>query len=162
MGLQKNYSVFFLRMKLFYFLVAVASANDAWETFEKLELSELRRIGGTCPSNLPIRPSQRPVGSHITRKLEAADVKVEERCRKEPQICKDKLEKVASKINESNACDCLIDVIIVYASIPGRQQKRIKEMKEKLARKLRKRYGCSLPYRNIQVIKSNTRHIIIL
>ena len=82
-------------MKLFYFLTAFAAANGtsrlvrAPNTAWVDRLDELKRIGDTCPHNLPTRANGKSVGRHITRKLDAAYSKAKEACQKQQQACID-------------------------------------------------------------------------
>merc|ERR1711937_520615 len=148
------------KMKLFYFLTAFAAANERAPNTDWIgRLDELKRIGDTCPHDLPTRANGKTVGRHITRKLEAAHNRAKAACQKQQQVCIDTYgafeQDGLRRINEKNACDCIIDVMDEYARFfnhvkqngisdkgrdHGNQKKRIKQLKEKLVGKLKSNY----------------------
>merc|ERR1712176_1488834 len=154
------------KMKLFYFFTAFAAANERAPNTDWIgRLEDLKRIGETCPKNLPLRASQKPVGRHITRKMENAHKKAKKACQRQQQACIDEygaFEQDGSRaiiINESNACDCIIDVMDAYSKFfnhvkqngiagkgedHGNQRRRIEALKGKLVKKLKNSYGCSM------------------
>ena len=157
-------------MKLFYFFAAIVAAKDnarsrrAPNTAFVDRLEELQRIATTCPGNLPIRATQKPVGRHITRKLEQIHSKAKKLCQVQQQVCIDaygewKKDTSRANVNESNACDCIIDVVDEYSRFfnhakqngisnkgkdHGNQRQRVEQLKGHLIDKLKTSYGCSL------------------
>merc|ERR1711937_12784 len=153
-------------MKLFYFFTAFAAANERAPNTDWIgRLDDLKRIGETCPNDLPTRANGKAVGRHITRKLENAHKKAKEACQRQQQACIDEygaFEQDGSRaiyINENNACDCIIDVMDEYSRFfnhvkqnglaekgkdHGNQRRRIEALKGKLVSKLKTNYGCSL------------------
>merc|ERR1712176_1568882 len=153
------------KMKLFYFFTAFAAANERAPNTDWIgRLDDLKRIGETCPKNLPLRANQKPVGRHITRKMENAHKKAKKACQRQQQACIDeygefKQDGSRAIINGNNACECIVDVMDEYSRFMnhvrqngisdkgkdhGNQRKRIEAMKWKLVDKLKLKYGCSL------------------
>merc|ERR1712174_23890 len=100
---------------------------------------------------------------HITRKTESAYKKAQETCQKQQQVCIDEFgafqQDKSRKIDETNACDCLVDLFDEYYKFfnhvkqngisdkgkdHGNQRKRIEQLKGHLVTKLKTSYGCSL------------------
>merc|ERR1712050_96353 len=159
-----------IKMKLFYFLTAFAAAKDssrharAPNTDWLTRLEDLKRIGDTCPQNLPLRGSnQKPVGRHITRKIDFAYTAAENVCRMQQQVCIDEFgayeQDKSRSIDENNACQCIIDLMDSYYKFfnhvkqnglsdkgkdHGNRRKRITQIRAKLITRLNASYGCSL------------------
>merc|ERR1711937_652687 len=124
-------------MKLFYFLTAFAAANERAPNTDWIgRLDDLKRIGETCPNDLPTRANGKAVGRHITRKLENAHKKAKEACQRQQQACIDEYGRFFNHVKQNGLAEKGKD--------HGNQRRRIEALKGKLVSKLKANYGCSL------------------